>query len=174
LASISAEIGRRTVTLTSATKSFGFAGLRCGIVHFGSKSLKQRFDNRIHPRLLGTVGVTGIDATVAAWMNGDSWFAGALQHLQSNRDFLVETIRRDLPEVKVRSPEATYLAWLDFSGLGLPENPYDFFLKRARVAMSPGTLFDPACDHFARINFATTQPILAEALARMIKAVRDQ
>lgn len=171
-ASISEEAARRTVTLTSATKSFGFAGLRCGVVHFGSKSLKQRFEARIHPRLLGTPGVTGIDATVAAWTTGETWFAGALRHLQANRDHLLETLRRDLPEVKLHSPEATYLAWLDFSGLGLKESPHDFFLKQARIALSDGALFDPAYDRFARLNFATTRPILTEALARMVKAVR--
>lgn len=170
-ASVSEEAARRTVTLTSATKSYGFAGLRCGVVHFGSKSLKQRFEARIHPRLLGTPGVTGIDATVAAWTNGETWFAGALDHLQSNRDHLIATIRRDLPEVKVRSPEATYLAWLDFSALDLPEAPYDFFLKHARVALSPGGAFDPAYDRFARLNFATTRPILTDALWRMVAAV---
>lgn len=172
-ASLSEEIARRTVTLTSATKSFGFAGLRCGIVHFGSKALKERFESRIHPRLLGTVGVTGIDATVAAWMDGDPWLAGALSHLQANRDYLIETLRRELPEIKVRSPEATYLAWLDFSALNLSESPYEFFLKRARIAMSEGSLFDPAYDRFARLNFATTRPVLAKALARMVRAVRE-
>lgn len=173
-ASISDEAASRTVTLTSATKSYGFAGLRCGVAHFGSKSLKQRFEARIHPRLLGTPGVTGIDATVAAWTSGEPWFAGALDHLQSNRDELIATIGRDLPEVKVRSPEATYLAWLDFSALDLTETPYDFFLNKARVALSPGAAFDPACERFARLNFATTRPILAEALARMVRAVRGR
>lgn len=173
-ANLSEEVARRTVTLTSATKSFGFASLRCGIVHFGSKELKQRFESRIHPRLFGTPSVSGIDATVAAWTHGDEWFAGALKHLQSNRDFLIETLRRDLPEVKAYAPEATYLALLDFTALNLPDNPYDFFLKNARIAMSAGAAFDPAYDHFARLNFATTQPILAEALARMVKAVRGR
>lgn len=172
-ASISEEAARRTVTLTSATKSFGFAGLRCGVVHFGSRFLKQRFEARIHPRLLGTPGVTGIDATVAAWTTGETWFQGALKHLQANRDHLIDTLRRDLPEVKLHAPEATYLAWLDFSGLDLKESPHDFFLKRARIALSDGALFDPAYDRFARLNFATTRPILTEALARMVKAVRE-
>lgn len=171
-ASLSEEVARRTVTLTSATKSFGFAGLHCAVIHFGSKALKQRFEARVHPRLLGTPGISGIDATVAAWTSGEPWFADALKHLQSNRDFLIATLKRELPQVKVRTPEATYLAWLDFSALDLPQSPYEFFLKEARVALSDGKMFDPACDRFARLNFATTEPILAEALERMVRAVR--
>ncbi len=172
-ATISEQAASRTVTVTSATKSFGFAGLRCGVAHFGSKALKQRFEKRIHPRLMGTPGVTGIDATVAAWSGGQQWLAGVLAYLQSNRDYVIQTIRRELPEVKVRRPEATYLAWLDFTSLNLPATPYEFFLKNARIALSDGAAFDPECQRFARLNFATTRPILTQAIGRIVDAVRS-
>ena len=74
LASLSPEIAARTITITSATKSFNIPALRCAVMHFGTPDLKKRFFARIPPRLLGSPGVTGVDATVAAWDDGQPWF----------------------------------------------------------------------------------------------------
>lgn len=172
-ATVSEDVARRTVTLSSATKSYGIAGLRCGIAHFGSPELKQRFEARIPARLLGSVGVTGIDATIAAWAGGQRWLDEVTKYLKSNRDFVVETIAREFPQARMCRPEATYLAWIDFSPLELSGTPYEFFLDKAHVALGEGVTFDPACSGFGRLNFATTRAILSEALERMVNSVRQ-
>ena len=59
--------------------------------------------------------------------------------------------------------EATYLAWIDCSGLKL-ENPWEHFLKHG-VALSPGSQFGDA--RFVRLNFGTQRKLLVEALARI-------
>ena len=41
-------------------------------------------------RLLGSPGVTGVDATVAAWDDGQSWLDEILAQLRANRDWLAE------------------------------------------------------------------------------------
>ena len=73
LASLSPEIAARTITITSATKSFNIPALRCAVMHFGTPELKTRFFARIPSRLLGSPGVTGVDATIAAWDDGQPW-----------------------------------------------------------------------------------------------------
>ena len=73
LASLHPEIAARTITITSATKSFNIPALRCAVMHFGAPALKEGFEKRIPSRLLGSPGVTGIDATVAAWDDGQPW-----------------------------------------------------------------------------------------------------
>jgi cysteine-S-conjugate beta-lyase len=70
LASLHPEIAARTITITSATKSFNISALRCAVMHFGAAVLKEGFEKRIPSRLLGSPGVTGVDATVAAWDDG--------------------------------------------------------------------------------------------------------
>jgi cystathionine beta-lyase len=66
LASLHPEIAARTITITSATKSFNIPALRCAVMHFAAPALKKGFEKRIPSRLLGSPGVTGVDATVAA------------------------------------------------------------------------------------------------------------
>ena len=92
LASLHPEIAARTITITSATKSFNIPSLRCAVMHFGAPALKDRFFERIPARLLGSPGVTGVDATVAAWDDGQPWLDEILAHLQANRDWLAQTI----------------------------------------------------------------------------------
>ena len=53
-------------------------------------------------------------------------------------------------------PEGTYLAWLDCRNSGIQGNPYEFFLKEARVAFNDGATFGSGGEGFVRLNFACT------------------
>jgi cystathionine beta-lyase len=70
-------------------------------------------------------------------------------------------------------PQAGYLAWLDCRELRLGGAPAEFFLERARVALSPGSEFGEPGHGFVRLNFATSQDILDRILDRMIKACQS-
>ncbi|MBS0640787.1 MAG: PatB family C-S lyase [Proteobacteria bacterium] len=174
LASLHPEIAARTITITSATKSFNIPALRCAVMHFGAPALQQRFFERIPARLLGSPGVTGVDATVAAWDAGQPWLDEVMAQLRANRDWLAETIARDLPGVTMRVPEATYLAWLDCRALELPCPAGQFFLDHAKVGLNFGETFGAQYAGFARLNFATPAPILQQIVARMVEAIRKR
>jgi cystathionine beta-lyase len=172
LASLSPEIAARTITITSATKSFNIPSLRTAVMYFGTPALKERFFERIPARLLGSPGVTGVDATIAAWDDGQPWLDEILAQLQANRDWLAQNLGDALPGVTMRLPEATYLAWLDCSALNLPTTAGQFFLDRARVGLNFGETFGPHYANFARLNFASPTPVLKEIVGRMSDAVR--
>jgi len=171
-ASLSPEVAARTITITSATKSFNIPALRCAVMHFGTLALKERFFARIPVRLLGSPGVTGVDATIAAWDDGQAWLDEILAYLRGNRDWLAETLAREMPGVALRLPEATYLAWLDCSALALSGPAGQFFLDRARVGLNAGETFGERYAAFARLNFASPRPVLQEIVGRMAEAVR--
>jgi cystathionine beta-lyase len=170
-ASLSADAASRTVTLYAASKAFNIAGLRCAVAIFGTPELKRRF-NAFPRHLRGGLNGPGILATEAAWLHSDPWLADALAYLRANRDFVAEFVRSELPGVVHFAPEATYLAWLDCRALGLMPSPHEFFLKRAKVALSEGPNFGEAGVGFVRLNFATSRAILARALEQMAKALR--
>jgi cystathionine beta-lyase len=172
IASISQEIAARTVTITSATKSFNIPGLRCGVMYFGSGALRERFHARIPSRLLGTPGITGMDGTVAAWTCSQPWLDAVVHHLHAMRERVAAFLAAELPEIGFHAPEATYLAWLDCSALKLNGTAFDFFHEHARIGFSPGQDFDPTCGSFVRFNFATSAEILDQILDRMAGAVR--
>jgi cystathionine beta-lyase len=166
-ASLGPEIAERTVTVTSATKAFNLAGIRCAVAHIGPERLRDAL--AAQPDVLfGEVNILGVEATLAAWRAGDDWLDGVRAVLDRNRHRLVKALP---PGIGCRLPEATYLAWLDCRALGLGPHPAEFFRKEARVLLSGGPPFGPGGEGFARLNFATSEPVLEEILARMNEAV---
>jgi cystathionine beta-lyase len=169
---LSDEVARRTVTLTSAGKSFNVAGLRCAIAIFGSAELRARFD-ALPARIRGTVNVLGVRASVAAWTAGGPWLDAVMRQLHANRDAVARFVQDRLPSVRHRVPEGTYLAWLDLSALNLDCPASAFLLQHARVALNDGTDFGDG-GHCARLNFATTPAILGEIFDRIEQAVASR
>jgi cystathionine beta-lyase len=169
-ATLSPELAERTITLTSATKSFNLAGLPCAFAICGSDRLQRPFQD-LPPHALGHPGILDDAATYTAWTEGQPWLDEVLAYLLENRDLVMDFFASQIPDLRVLTPEATYMAWLDCRELELPADPSSFFLEHARVALTGGNEFGAPGKGFARINFATSQTILLEILERMETAV---
>ncbi len=173
IAKLGPEVAERTITLTSATKAFNIAGLRCAVAAFGSARLLERFRAAIPDQLLSSPNRFGVEATVAAWSHGDEWLARVTGLLLRNRDRVAETVA-EVRGITHHPPEATYLAWLDCNPLRLPAaSPYEFFLECARVGLVDGADFGEPGRGWVRLNFATSPEILDEVLDRMVRAVDE-
>lgn len=168
-ASLGEEVAARTVTITSATKSFNLGGMRTAVAHVGDARLRAAWD-RVPAEYFGSLNVVGVEATLAAWRDGDGWLEAQRLHLTAMRDHLAARAA-ELPGVTLRPPDATYLAWLDCRGAGLGEDPAAFFLERARVDLVPGPDFGPGGAGHARLNFGTGRVILDEMVDRMAESL---
>ena len=102
----------------------------------------------------------------------------------ASRTLLARLLGEHLPAIRWRTPDATYLAWLDARALGLHdegsagpgvvselEGPARYFLDQARVALSSGHVFGTGGSGHVRLNFATSQANLLEGLERMATAL---
>lgn len=168
-ATASEAAAEHSVTVTSASKAFNLAGLKCAQV------VTTNHDDAKRWRSLGVFEVAGptplgIAATTAAYRDGRPWLRDLVAYLDGNRRLLLDHLATDLPGVTCRPPEATFLAWLDCRALGL-DDPARCFLDRGRVALSDGPPFGPGCEPFVRINFATSRAILERVIAGMAAAV---
>jgi cystathionine beta-lyase len=160
------DTAARTVTISAASKSFNLAGLRTAVAHLGHEGVRKAI-KALPGHLFGAVGSPGAEASLAAWTQGAPWLAETREHLTAQRDHLAERLSAELPSVRFDIPEATYLAWLDFRELGLGDDPAKRLLDSARVALSSGLDFGPRGAGFARLNFATTRPILDAIVDRI-------
>lgn len=160
IASLSPEISRRTVTLMSASKTFNFPAAGCAWAVIEDPRLRRSFAAEIAAHVLPPPSVFGFEATLAAFRGGDAWLEAQLEYLRGNRDLVERSL-----ELPIAHVEATYLAWIDCSGLN---NPHECFLQHG-VALSPGSQF--GAPGFVRFNFATQRARVAEALRRMRAAV---
>jgi cysteine-S-conjugate beta-lyase len=167
IASIDPEIEARTVTLIAPSKTFNLAGLRCAVAVIPNQTLREKF---VAARLdmVQTPNILGYTAMVAAYRDGQPWLDELLRYLESNRDFLVKYVRAHFAGIEVGVPEATYLAWLDCRGAGIPNNhPFTFFLEAGRVALNDGATFGRGSQSFVRLNFGCPRSLLTQGLERM-------
>jgi len=164
-ASLDADAAARTVTLTSASKAFNLAGLRCSVAHFGPRRLLALRDAE-PTELYGAVSTLGVVAALAAWRHGTEWQERLLRVLDRNRRTVAEAISSwtDDPDPM---PQATYLYWFSADALGVGDDPLAEVLARARVKLSGGPVFGEEGRRHLRLNFATSMGVLSEALDRI-------
>ena len=164
IASLSPEVSRRSVTLMSPNKTFNFPAAGVAFAIIEDAQLRAAF-SRDHHATLHDASVFGYIGASAAYRHAQPWLDAQLAYLRGNRD-LVEAMVGETPGLTMAHTEATYLAWIDASSLGV-EDPFAHFLAHG-VALSPGAQFgSPA---FVRLNFGTQRARLVDALARMRSA----
>lgn len=168
-ATLGPDAAARTVTVTSATKAYNIAGVRTAVAHVGRQRLRESWDAP-PADLYGGPSTVGVEATVAAWRDCDDWLAGLRAHLRAQRDHLAERVGA-LPGIRMRTPDAGYLAWLDCREAALPDDPAAYFREHAGVELAPGPDYDPAAQGWVRLNFATGRAVLDAILDRMAAAL---
>lgn len=172
--------------LMSGSKAWNLAGLKVALAIAGSESaadLRRMPEEVSHgPSHLGAI------AHAEAFRTGGDWLDALLQGLDANRTLLGQLVDEHLPGVAFAPPQGTYLAWLDCRRLGVDDDravdgiavasdlsgPARMFLDDARVALSSGHVFGTGGAGHVRLNFATSQAILTEAVTRMGEAVRNR
>jgi cystathionine beta-lyase len=172
IASLNDETARNTITLMAPSKTFNIAGLDCSFAIIQNPDLRTRYKHATRGLVSG-VNILGWTAAIAAYRDGQEWLTQVLGYLESNRDFLFDFVKRELPGIKIVKPEATYLAWLDCRESGL-EDPYDFFLQKAKVALNDGKTFGQGGKGFVRLNFACPRSTLESALNKMKSALLEK
>lgn len=172
-ASLGEDAASRTVTLTSATKAFNLAGIRCALAHVGPDAVLAARD-REPSNLYGQPSNLSVVATLAAWREGGPWAGEVAARLSANRELLVRRLAGELPSVRLHPPEGTYLAWLDLRAFDLGDDPAVPLLATARVALGHGPDFGPGGAGFARCNFATSSAVLGEILDRLVGALEPR
>ena len=169
---LSPEVAKRSITLIAPSKTFNVPGLFCGFAIIPNKELRESYMTMLrHLRI--HVNSMGLHAARVAFSGQcDGWLKELRRYLKGNRDFVVDYVTEYMPDVRTTVPEATYLAWLDFTQLNLKKSPFAFFLKKAKVALSDGAIFGEGGKGHIRLNFGTSRKLLEQGLERMRKALK--
>lgn len=160
------DAARKTgIALHTATKSWNFAGLKCGIA---VRSATGPWPHELDPQsTLTDSGFWGILAAEAAFGRSRDWLDTVRDHFAAQSQRLTALLAEHVPGVTFHPPQASFLAWLDFSETALTEEPSTYFLREARVALNPGTAFGAVGASCARLNMGTS----AERLERIVTAM---
>jgi len=169
-ASISAETARHTITATSASKAWNLPGLKTAqfiTTNPADEEIYQVFGFAV----VYGASTPGVLAATAAYAEGGDWLAEVIEYLDDNRTALRDLLAEHLPQVRYTMPDATYIAWLDCSELGIEGSIADFFRVEAGVTLTDGSLCGRGYADHARLIFAMPRPILEQAVRQMAAAV---
>jgi cystathionine beta-lyase len=159
----------RAYAVHSASKAFNLPGLKAALIVPGQAAVDE-LTAELPATLDFSASSIGMLTHAVALTEGREWLAAHRAGLAANLTLLGSLLTDQLPAIRWRPPEATYLAWLDCRGLGL-DDPAAVFLERGRVAVNDGRPFGPEGEGHVRLNFATAPAVITEAIARMRRAL---
>jgi len=165
--------GTIAASCLSAAKTFNLGGMMDAVVVLPREDQRERFRRLASRFFWNRTNLFTTLAAETAFREGGPWLDSLLDHLGLNLRYMKEFVAEEMPGVKLVETEGTYLAWLDFRGLGLDVDALGALLsERARVALNPGYWFGREGAGFARMSFACPRASLEDALARMAGALR--
>ncbi|KFI47951.1 MalY/PatB family protein [Bifidobacterium biavatii] len=168
-AAINEMTARQAFTATSASKSFNIPGTKCAQVILTNPDDVRMWTDRCEWSEHQTATIGAI-ASTAAYEEGGLWFDEVLKYVKRNAELVDERMRRDFPGVGYVKPQGTYIAWLDFNGLGIAD-PAAYFLEHAGVALTDGRECGAVGAGCVRMNFAMPHPLLERCLDQMRDAL---
>lgn len=177
LAEASASAGVVIITATAPSKTFNIPGLNLSVLIVPDlecrRSLTRIFDE-VHVSAANPFSIVAFES---AYRAGEAWLDELLIYLRKTRDAVRQILLTDMPDIRLIEPEGTYLLWLDCKALKARLGMDDvqlrhFFVHRAGVGMSPGTLFGEAGSGFMRMNIGAPRKVIETALANIKNAER--
>ena len=170
---VSDAAARHSLTFMAPSKTFNIAGLGSSVCFIPDETIRKRFFGWLDA--LGVAGgnIFAFTAAESAFAHGKEWLQQMLEYLNENVRTLDEFLRTRMPKVKAVFPEASYLAWLDFSDYGMThEQLKDKFVNEAKVALNDGTTFGGTeYECCFRMNLGCPRSILLNALEQIKNAI---
>ncbi|MDQ1000053.1 cystathionine beta-lyase [Neobacillus niacini] len=159
------------LTCTAINKTFNVAGLHCTNMIISNPEIRTTFSQAMGMQLPSPFTVS---ALIAAYNEGDEWLEQLNDYLDDTMEYVKNFLAKNLPTVKVRIPEGTYVMWLDFSEYGLTSKEvHNRIYNKANVLLEDGEMFGVEGEGFQRICIPTPRPIIIEALERIALQFQD-
>lgn len=173
MAMVDAAANDRVIMLTAPSKTFNVAGLHTGNVIIPDAGLRATFAARMEALHLSPNSIGQAVATAAYSPEGAAWVDALMGYLDGNRRIFDAAIDA-IPGLKSMPLEATFLAWVDFSGTGMSRAEFTARVeKEAKIAANHGPTFGLGGESFLRFNLGTQRSRIEEACTRLKAAFAD-
>ncbi len=166
------DITGQLIMLVAPSKTFNIAGGMSGCVVISDPGLHAKY---AHATLAAGVhgSRAGMIMVEEAYKNGDDYADDLIEYLAENHRIFDEGINK-IPGLKSMKLEATYLAWVDFSGTGMSSDDYKTRVeKHAKIAANYGETFGTGGENFLRFNLGCRREMVVDAVKRLQDAFSD-
>ncbi len=171
---ISPEIAQNTISLFAPSKTFNLAGLHTSVVIIPNSALRDRYHQMMEDLGHGGSTIFGLVGLETAYREGGEWLSQLLSYLEENIIFLEDYIQAEIPQIKVRKPEGTYLVWLDCRSLGMNrEELKKFMIHKANLGLNEGAVFGKPGEGYMRLNAGCPRAVLKQGLEQLANAIKS-
>lgn len=167
------DYANRVIVAQAPSKTFNLAGMQWSAVVIPDAELRAQFQQHIELYDLAIQNPLAIAAVSAAYDDGAEWLDAAVEYIYANFEYLQGQLNEHLPEATVLDLNATYLAFVDFSYLGLDNEALDqLFAQEIGIALDSGHWFGDTGSGYMRFNLATPRANVEKAVELMINALQ--
>ncbi len=159
------------LSLCAASKTFNLAGLQQATCICPDADMREKFRREMNKAGVTCGNIFALEATRAAYQQGDAWLDGLMAYLDGNRSHLRELVARHLPKAVLAPMEATYLGWLDLRAYGFHEEELMQRTLAQGVQFTGGRFFGDSGDGFLRINIGCPRRNITEGILRLKQAL---
>ncbi len=158
------------IVLLSPNKTFNIAGLHGSVAVVPNENLRHKVWRTLNTDEVGEPNYFVQDAQIAAYQYGDKWVDELVNYIGNNRQYFIDYLKNNLPNLKVVKSDATYLLWIDISYYS---NNSDEFCDKLReetgLFINSGLHYGENGRNFVRINVATSLKNVKDGLERLNK-----
>ena len=154
----------KLISFYSPGKTFNLAGLHSSIVVIKEKSLRELLQKGIYEDDLGEANYFAIEPVMVAYNKGEQYIRELNEYLKNNRDLVRKSIKNPLYLIE---NDSTYLLWIDVSKVCSGEDFCKELREETGLVLLPGKIYGD--DRFVRVNVATSEEVLKDALERLNK-----
>lgn len=171
IASIDEKYKDHVITFIAPSKTFNIAGLQTSSAIIPNQKLSKKFELTLNKLGYYTLNTFGIFATEAAYLHGEEWLEQLLDYLKENIKIAQQFIEKEIPQIEVMKPDATYLLWLNCRKMSLSDEEIkNALIHKGKLALEPGPKYGPGGEGFVRMNIACGRNTLHEGLQRLKQA----
>lgn len=167
-ASVSETCRQISITCMAPTKAFNLAGLQTAAVSVPDEVLRHKVWRALNTDEAAEPNAFAVEAAVAAFTRGADWLDALRDYLYENKKLAEEYIEKEIPDVRAVASQATYLLWLDCSGLiGCGREAAGFLRRETGLYLSEGSQYGGNGADFLRMNIACPRAVLKDGLERL-------
>lgn len=164
---------KNVVSLCAASKTFNLAGLQQANAICMDDDVRAKLNAQLNAAGVVSGNIFALEATRAAYNEGDAWLDGLLAYMQGNIAELERCVAQHLPKAVLTPMQATYLGWLDLRAYGFTTAELMARCEKHGVAFTGGTFFGADTgEGFLRINLGCPRANIEEAIRRLAEALQ--
>ena len=172
MGTLSEEIRENTIFCYAPSKSFNLASLQTAYVVIPNDQIRARFEEGLNANRIFNMNWFGQAAMETAYDRCEDYVDGMCRYVSENMDYMASWLEENLPMLKMRKSQGTYMVWVDFRGTGMTTEEIErFIVHEAHIGVDMGTWFGPGGEGFLRFNLACPRCLVEKAMAMLSGAM---